>query len=277
AFGHQWAGIAKMSGMARSVLIAFLLVCVFTQDVDAQPTDTTARDSVRHDKPEVQTNGFMDVLNNGQVNASARFLRIMVGEPGMFYVPLSIYSGVSANNFQNTTAAAQRNNDHLVNNFINPLSGLVNISLEGILFRKGRSKRTTRAGFCYQIGERLLTGVRSIPANSPPGRPVNFLNAFGAAGLYFQTGAWESGTQYNIGIFWFSVRAIACYTAPSQLRQFISHDNPNGFYSGYSVGSGIDINRLVNLKLLLYNYDKAPEIDFALPIYLFSFNYSLKN
>lgn len=52
-------------------------------------------------KPEILTSGFIDIVNNGQINASARFIRLFIGEPGKFAIPLSIYSGVSSNNFQN--------------------------------------------------------------------------------------------------------------------------------------------------------------------------------
>src|SRR5687767_1137980 len=75
-------------------------------------------------KPEILSSGFIDIVNNGQINASARFIRLSIGEPGKFSFPLSIYSGVSANNFQNQqTFGGQRTNEHLVNSFINPLSG----------------------------------------------------------------------------------------------------------------------------------------------------------
>ncbi|MCY7290658.1 MAG: hypothetical protein LH615_00600, partial [Ferruginibacter sp.] len=53
-------------------------------------------------KSEIFTSGFIDIVNNGQLNASARFIRLYIGEPGKFALPLSIYSGVSSNSFQNT-------------------------------------------------------------------------------------------------------------------------------------------------------------------------------
>ncbi len=108
-------------------------------------------------KPEIFTNGFIDILNNGQVNAAARFVRIYVGEPGKFAIPLSIFSGVSANNFQNTSTMS-RTNESLVTNFINPLSGLANVLVEGVWFRKKDTSKVTKLGLLYHIGERVLTG-----------------------------------------------------------------------------------------------------------------------
>jgi len=171
-------------------------------------------------KPEILTSGFIDIVNNGQVNASARFIRLLIGEPGKLVIPLSIYSGVSSNNFQ--SGNYQRNNDILVTNFINPLSGITNLSIDGILFRKKDTIRVTRFGLLYHIGERVLTGIRTGPASDPStGKPINFLNSFGSLGVYFQTGAWDRNNSKNMGVTWLVVRYIGCYTNSNQLREFI--------------------------------------------------------
>lgn len=228
-------------------------------------------------KPEILTSGFIDIVNNGQVNASARFIRLYIGEPGKFAIPLSIYSGVSSNNFQNQqNPVLNRSNDQLFTNFINPLSGLANLSVDGILFFN--KKKITRTGLLYHVGERILTGQVAGPVSNPAtGRPVNFLNSFGSAGFYFQTGAWERNNAKNVGVFWLAIRYIGCYTSPGQLKEFLPQIETNGFYHGYSLGWGVEINQLVNIKVLFYQYRKRPEIDYSLPIYQFSFNYSLKN
>ncbi len=229
-------------------------------------------------KPEILTSGFIDIINNGQVNASARFIRLYIGEPGKFAIPLSIYSGVSSNNFQNgQSAMLNRNNDQLVTNFINPLSGLANLSIDGVIFFKRKSQKYTRAGILYHFGERILTGQKIGPSTDPStGKPINFLNSFGVVGFYFQTGAWERNNSKNVGIFWLALRYIGCYTNPSQLKEFLPAIETNGKYYGYSIGWGVEINSLVNIKVLYYKYAKKPEIDYSLPIYQFSFNYSMK-
>jgi hypothetical protein len=229
-------------------------------------------------KPEILTSGFIDIVNNGQVNASARFIRLMIGEPGKFAIPLSIYSGVSSNNFQNQqTSPGQRSNDQLVAHFINPLSGLANLSVDGVVFFKKQTGKLTRAGFLYHAGERVLTGFKAGPANDPAtGRPVNFLNSFASSGLYFQTGAWERNNAKNIGVFWLAGRYILCKTGKEQLRQILPAIQTNGVYHGWSLAWGVEINSLVNIKVVYYKYVKKPEIDYSLPIYQFSFNYSMK-
>ena len=67
-----------------------------------------------------------------------------------------------------------------------------------------------------------MTGQKVGPLADPTtGKLVNFLNSFGATGLYFQTGAWERNNSKNVGIFWTALRYIACYANPSQLKEFL--------------------------------------------------------
>jgi len=242
-------------------------------------------------KPEIFTTGFIDVMNSGQVNASARFIRLFIGEPGKFAIPLSLYSGVSANNFQNQQYnSGQKSNEQLFNNFINPLSGLVNLSIDGIRILKKTEKVTksgllyhfgekvTKSGLLYHFGEKVLTGYKTgLITNPQTGKPVNFLNSFATLGLYFQTGAWERSNNKNVGVFWLSYRYISCYTNPSQIKEFLPDITTNGIYHGYCIGGGIEINNVVNIKVPYYKYNKQPEIDYSQPVYQFTFNYSLKN
>jgi hypothetical protein len=228
-------------------------------------------------KPEIFTSGFIDIINNGQVNASARFIRLYIGEPGKFAIPLSLYGGVSNNSFQNQNTGGQllKSNDHLINQYINPLSGLINISIDGIAYFK-KTQKVTKTGFLYHFGERVLTGIRvGQITNTQTGKPVNFVNSFSTAGLYFQTGAWERNNAKNIGIFWLVARYHFTYSNSKQIKEFLPDVKTNGVYTGYSIGFGIEINNLINLKAIYYKYIKAPEIEYGLPIYQFSFNYAL--
>lgn len=228
-------------------------------------------------KTEILNNGFIDVINNGQVNASARLIRLFIGEPGKFAIPLSFYSGVSANNFQNNqNPVGQKSNDQLVTGFISPLNGLINVSIDNVLYFK-KTNKLTKAGWLYHTGLRILTGYKTGAITNPQtGKPINFLNKFACTGLYFQTGAWEKNNQKNMGVFWFSLRYIWCGSSPRQLKEFMPNIQTNGVYHGYCIGSGIEINNLVNIKILYYKYSKKPEIDYSLPIYQFTFNYSMK-
>lgn len=259
----------------KKISIFLLLLFLYANTLQAQIIKS---DSSNKTKPEIFTSGFIDIVNNGQVNASARFIRLFIGGPGRFAIPLSFYGGVSNNNFQNqsNTGGQQRNNDHLINQYINPLSGLINVSIDGIVYCK-KSQKVTKTGFLYHLGERLLTGYRTGKITDPQtGKPTNFLNTFATLGTYFQTGAWERNNEKNVGVFWIAFRYIGCYTSPKQIKEFLIDIKTNGIYHGYSIAFGIEINSLVNIKVLYYKYVKQPEIEYSLPIYQFSFNYTLK-
>lgn len=248
------------------------------QDIAKITKNDTAKNSQQ--KPEIFSSGFIDVMNNGQVNASARFIKLFIGEPGKFSIPLSFYGGVSNNTFQNqnnaTVGQLTKSNDHLVNQYINPLSGLVNVSIEGIAFPRKTAEKITKFGYIYQIGERVLNGVRIGDVRDPrTGKPSNFLNTFATTGLYFQTGAWEKTNTKNVGVFWLVARYHFCKTNPKQIKEFLPNIETNGIYHGFSTGFGVQINNVVDIKAIYYKYQKAPEIDYGLPIYQFTFNYTM--
>jgi len=257
-----------------AVILVFCITSILKAQEGGSSKFLLSSDSAsRISKPEILTSGYFDVLNNGQLNAAARFIRIYIGEPGKLAIPLSVYSCVSSNNFMPNNPSS---NIHLVNNLINPLSGLANISVDE-MFRHHRNTKISSYAFLFQAGERILTGYRSGPVSDPlAGSPMNFLNSYGAAGFYFQTAAWERNDIKNVGVFWLSLRYIACYSAPGQLNLMMPGIRTNGWYHGFSIGWGVDISKLVNIKVIYYKYVKAPEMDYGLPIYQFSFHYALR-
>ena len=229
-------------------------------------------------KPEVFSSGFIDIMNNGQVSSSARLIKLYIGEPGKFNMPFSIYSGVSNNSFQGlySSSAAPRNNDHLLNQYLNTLSGLINVSIDGKR-NLSRTIHPSRIIYSYQLGERILTGFTTGPVSEiQTGRPFNFLNAFATLGLFYQTAAWEQNRPESPGTFSLGLRLHATYSNPQQLRIFLPGLESNGFYTGYSLGFAIEISNLVNIKTVYYRYLKCPEAGYVLPIYQFSFTYTLQ-
>jgi hypothetical protein len=226
-------------------------------------------------KIEIFNSGFLDIMNSGQVNSSARFLRLNIGEPNKFYLPLSLYGGITSNPLQNSSIPVLKTNEHLVTGYINPLSGLINFSFEDILFRNKENAVSTKFGFSYQIGERVMYGVRIDSVNKQPlFTTVNFLNTYCSTGLFFQTQAWERDKNSNLGIFWISFRFHASRTGIKQLNSFLPKLNSNGIYTGYSMGFGVHITNSVDIKAIYYNYIKRPEIDYYNSIYQFSLNYT---
>jgi hypothetical protein len=213
-------------------------------------------------------------MNSGQVNSSARFLKLNIGEPKKFYLPLSLYAGINSNPMQGASAPALKTNDHLITGFINPLSGLINFSFEDILFRK-QSVSKTKFGLSYQIGERVMYGVRVDTINKMANYTVvNFLNTYASTGLFFQTQAWEREKASDLGIFWVAFRLHATRTGIKYLNNFIPKLASNGIYTGYSLGFGVHITNSVDIKAIYYNYIKKPEIDYYNSLYQFSLNYT---
>ena len=243
----------------------------------ANAPDTLKKQVTLSERPELFNAGFIDVVNSGQLAAAARLVRLQIGEQGKFNLPLSVYGGVSNGSSLSGTPVVNslRGNEHLVSQFITPLSGLLNFSFEGTWFMKTKSP-VTKWGLLYQIGERVLTGNKSSVSNFfVPQRSIHFLNSYLVTGLYFQTGAWEKTNQKNMGVCWLALRYHLCYSGSEQLRQFLPTLVGNGIYSGYSMGMGVRVNTLINLKAVYYQYQKAPEPDYFLPIYQFSFNYTV--
>ena len=61
---------------------------------------------------------------------------------------------------------------------------MVNVSIEGIAFCKRDSLKLTKLDYIYQIGERVLNGIRIGDLRDPlTGKPTNFLNSFATAGV----------------------------------------------------------------------------------------------
>lgn len=252
---------------------------LFCTSVKGQVKDSARQNMLKQStKPEILSAGFIDIVNNGQVNASARFIRLFIGEPGRFSIPLSVYSGVSSNNFQNPQMQpGLRSNEHLLNNFLNPLSGIINFTVEGI---PGFSKKIklTKLGILYHSGIRVLTGYKiGLITDPTTGRPVNFINLYACSGIFFQTGAWERNNAKNMGIFWIAARYIVTQSDKKHLLIILPDTGQAGFYQGISVGGGVEINGLVNIKLVHYKYLPAAPLTLSAPIYQFSFNYSLRN
>ncbi|HUR10385.1 MAG TPA: hypothetical protein VM012_03400 [Flavitalea sp.] len=252
----------------KNVLVLLCLCCwskLFSQVADSGLL-RQYRPAEPDTKTELFTNGFVDVLNNGYTNASARIFRLYVGQPGRFALPLSLYTGVAANNFN---PSLFRSNDELILQLINPLSGILNISVEGRSSGKKNSS-LTRIGGQYQGGSKLLS------AHDPSFlRTITFLHSFVNAGIFFQTGAWERNKQQEVGIFWVLLRILAA-TSSSTLIEILLHHSVRQPIVGFSIGTGIEINKVLNMKVFYYHYLNQEKPLSRLDIFHLSFNYSMK-
>ena len=69
-----------------TIIHLFTLLLCFSGYNFAQIAKPLTTDTVKRYKPEIFTSGFIDIINNGQVNASARFIRLFIGGLGKCYI-----------------------------------------------------------------------------------------------------------------------------------------------------------------------------------------------
>lgn len=238
-------------------------------DIDySKETQVLLDSSVISDEDNVQflKNGFVDFLTDGNMQASARLLRLNIGERDKFYLPLFIYTGASGNAF-----GEDKLNRTTVSNLLNPIGGSVNLSFNG-LQNLIEGQGITKLKFAYQIGGRMLNGKDSLTQEN-----VTFSNGFGNIGLFFQTGAWTPDDPTNMGVFYFQVKMISSISNKSSLaRIFGVNSLTNSFMLGYSVDVGIEINKVINVKLGIYQYTNNSNVSLLKnPVLKFSLDYSL--
>ena len=218
-------------------------------------------------KPEILSGGFIDFIQTGQMNASARLFRIYIGEPGKFQLPISIFTGVSANNL-----AFQRQNEDFTGNLINPGAGIFSLSFDGTNRMAGGKSRLTSLQVQYQSGFRFL----SIYDRSNY-RNITFFNVIAAAGLTLITGAWEKNKAGNMGVFWLNVRGLFSNNPPALLQSLLQDVTVQHNLLGYSVGMGVEISQTVNIKAFYFRYSNNQHIPaFRQPVLQLSFNYSMR-
>lgn len=237
-------------------------------DTSIKNNNSNVSKDVKENKPELFNSGFIDFQNNGQLNASARIFKIYIGEPKKFVMPISIYSGVSGNNANNGSLSL-KGSEQMVLGLINPMSGLFNISTDNSFSLK-KKQSLTKFSFHLQIGQKMISGQM---ANSL--KAFNFFSSFSNSGLLFQTGAWEKDKEKNMGIFWIIIRFHLIQTSKS-FKQLSGYPPERRIFIGYSMGTGIEINNVLNIKLYYYKYLSPGSQIFDMPIYQLSFNYNLK-
>jgi hypothetical protein len=216
-------------------------------------------------KPEILSGGFIDIVQNGQMSASARLFRLFIGEPGKFQIPVSLFAGVSANSL----SAINQNNEFAVD-LINPGAGIFNFSFDGdnkLIYLKGR---VTSFHVQYQAGFRMLTAFAETQQKN-----IRFFNGITGLGLTFVTGVWEKNKADNLGVFWFNLRGLYSSSPSWLLKQLLAATVAQNML-GYSAGMGIEISQSVNTRIFYFKFLTDTAIPaFAVPYLQLSFNYSM--
>ena len=228
--------------------------------------ETEGITGVQHPKPEILSGGFIDFAQNGQMNASARLFRLYIGEPGKFQIPVSVYTGVSANNF-----SVNRQPEDVILHLINPGTGIFNVSFDGINPFIGKKSKITRLQLQYQGGFRFLSVY-----NKQLYENISFFNVIGAAGFTFVTGAWERAKVNNIGLFWLNFRGLFSGNPPEIFGDFFPVTVTHNLLA-YSAGMGVEITQTLNVKVFYFHFLNNRDVPaFTKPFLQITFNYSLR-
>lgn len=263
--------------IVKDISMLLLIICMmlitsscFSQVQDSilqtpNSKSTMIKDSQHiNQKPDVLNGGFIDIIQTGQMNASARLLRLLIGEPGKFQLPVSIFAGASANSF-----SIEKQEQDFVSNLINPGAGIFNFSFDGSHRLAGYEEGFTSLRLQYQAGFRFLNYYNSLFF-----RNTTIFNMIAGLGLTFITGAWEKSKINNLGLFWLNLRGLYSVSPTYAIEEVLpASTNPN--ILGCSAGIGIEINQTLNVRAFYFHFLNNRKIDaFRQPPLLLSFNYS---
>lgn len=217
--------------------------------------------------PQLLTSGAVNYMTNGAIQASANLLRLNIGEPDKFYIPFYIYTGATGSGLGDNPPSATS-----ISNLLNPIAGTLNMSFNGLV-RLTKGKGYTYAKLTYQAGGRVTSGRDSLTQKN-----FTYFNVLANAGLYFQTQAWKHDDRDNMGMFFIMVKAISSISGRENYQRILGdHTFSNNVLLGYSVDGGIEIDKVIDMKLGIYQFVnndvagllKKPTVSFTLN---YSFN-----
>ncbi len=220
----------------------------------------------------------MEVGQGGQLQAAARIVRLFIGEPGKWQLPLSLYSGVAqpGTSSTGTNVSSTRSNETITWQLYSAWSGMINLGFEGQ--RRWRSwGPQSGLRFVFQVGERILSGYRvSVPSDPLNGKQQLLWNHYLVAGWVFHTGAWERSDPRNLGRGWVMFRGHLNYSSPDVLRWLFPLPRLRGIYGGGSLALGIEVSRVVNLRAMVCWPWLRPEWSMPRSLTQLSFQYNWK-
>jgi hypothetical protein len=186
--------------------------------------------------------GLLDYGFEGQLQATAQAVKVNIGEPNGFYLPVYLLVGAT-----NSDLGSAELNKSAVMNLINPTGGTLNLSSNFyIKFYESESK-VTSLKFNGYIAGKLISG-RDAVTNESFSKPSVFFDG----GLIFQTGAWTEDEGYKDGgVFWMQAKYAASYMAAEDLRSYFG-ESVNGIPHGVRFELGCYIKSRINIKLSYY-------------------------
>lgn len=274
-----------MQCWTKALIVAVILWLVSSFCLPAQPLKVPRANGKPDSLPQRLTEppdwlsaGMMEWGQGGSMQASARVVRLMIGEPGRWQLPLSVYSGVSqpGSNASLGLGAGSRSNESITGQLYSPWSGMMNVGFEGQKLWVGWGAHTA-VRFLFQLGERVLSGYRVGALNDPlAGRQQFLWNHYAVVGCVLHTGAWERSNPKNLGRGWLLLRGHVSYSPPDQLRWLFALPDFRGVYGGVSLGLGLEVSRVVHLRAGVCWPVQGPEWSSLRSLTQLSFQYNWK-
>ncbi|WP_285056593.1 hypothetical protein [Pedobacter ginsengisoli] len=231
--------------MKKNFTFLLLIICLNTnaQVVEVFTGHLEKSDSTSQKTKSVELfgKGLIDYGFQGQLQTTAQAVKVNIGEPDAFYLPLYLLVGATSGDF-----GTNELNKNTVLSLINPTGGVLNLSSNLYLKIFSSKSDITSLKFTTLFGGKLVSG-RDVTNASALLKPAGFVDA----GLYFQTGAWEEDTGYQDGgVFWLQARYGIIGMSKSDLSSYFG--NTASVPHGPKIELGILVKNKVNIKLSYY-------------------------
>lgn len=189
--------------------------------------------------PEWLSQGLFDVVASGQIQTAASIVKIHIGEPGVFHIPLYLMTGTTS-----SPLGTDSGNEATVWDLISQTGGLLAVAANGSRLLTSSTSGITNLKVGFSASGKLISGQ-----NQMTGDRDFFGGGYLDAGLIFQTGAWEGDGGYEEGgVFWMQARysyGLASQTTLDELFGPTVAERPHGV----RLDGGIYIKDRVNIKV----------------------------
>ena len=185
--------------------------------------------------------GLLDMTSQGQAQASAQLVRICIGEPDGFALPLYFLAGAAGE-----AAGDAKSGEATASTLLNPLGGNLALAAnDDYAFLRWGAHTFVR--FSYTLAARYLHMTDSSGAGVP------LVVGTGSIGLRLQTAAWAPTDQSEgVGTAWVQVAAAADLASQARLARIFGPNAPNWAFS-LNIDLGIKVAGRLDTKLSLYH------------------------
>lgn len=184
--------------------------------------------------------GFLDVLTSGAAQASVQVVRLCIGEPGRFRLPLYFLAGSPGNvGGTNSTNAAT------FASLLNPIGGFLNGSVSDSyeLWPRNKAYQYTSFQVSYQASAKYVNGEDTTHSTAVPA-----MIGYADFGFRYQTGAVDLDDPNNAGIAWIQAKIGANVAGSTQFKRMFGSETAQ-VIGTVNVDAGITIDKRLNLKL----------------------------